>query len=90
METEAKKEVRVDRNAINVIQQERGISNVELARRMGVHHNAIIRIKKEQSTSFNGLTSLCEALNCHPFDIIRAEGFPPPLVDAPASLVAVA
>jgi DNA-binding Xre family transcriptional regulator len=82
------KEIRVDRNRLNVIMQDRGITNVELARRMKVHKNAIVRIKKEQSTSLSGLTDLCAALNCHPFDLMIAEGFPDPLVDAPPTLVA--
>lgn len=73
----------VDRGRINIIMQDRGISNVDLAERMGVHRNAIVRIKREQSTSLDGLEKLCKALNCHPFDIVMAEGFPDPLMDAP-------
>lgn len=79
--------IRVDRKALNIVMQDRGITNVELARRMEVHPNAIVRIKREQSTSLNGLADLCKALGCHPFDIMKAEGFPPPLVDAPTARI---
>ena len=80
------KDIRVDREMLAVIMQDRKLTNIELARRMGVHPNAIVRIKREESTSLNGLSDLCTALGCHPFDLIRVEGFPPPLVDASPAL----
>lgn len=78
-------DIRVDRHALNIVMQNKGVTNVELARRMKVHPNAIVRIKREQSTSLNGLADLCKALDCHPYDIMKVEGFPPPLVDAPTA-----
>lgn len=85
-----KQYIRVDRNMLNVIMHDRGITNVELARRMDVHPNAIVRIKREQSTSLSGLKDLCKALECHPFDIMKVEGFPDPLMDAPSALAETA
>ena len=81
-------DIRIDKDRLAVIMQDRKLTNVELARRMKVHPNAIVRIKSEESTSLNGLSKLCVALGCHPFDIMTVEGFPPPLVDAPAAVAA--
>lgn len=82
------KDIRIDKDRLAVIMQDRKLTNIELARRMDVHPNAIVRIKSEESTSLNGLSKLCAALGCHPFDLMRVEGFPPPLVDAPPAVVA--
>jgi DNA-binding Xre family transcriptional regulator len=62
----------------------RGMDLGQLAERTGMHYNSVLRIKNEQSTSFRGLEKLCIALDCHPFDLIVAEGFPEPFLDAPA------
>ena len=52
---------------------------------LGKHYNSIIRLKQEQSTTLPTLELLCEKLNCHPFDLIVAEGFPEPFLVAPVS-----
>jgi len=79
-------EVRVDKKRLEEIMKLRGLTNQELANRWGKHSNSVIRLKQEQSTTVDALTSLCKALDCHPFDLIVAEGFPEPFLVAPASL----
>src|SRR5690606_36981377 len=57
-----------------------GLDNESLAEAMGKHYNSIIRLKQEQSTTLANLEKLCQALQCHPFDLIVAEGFPEPFL----------
>ncbi len=76
--------IRVDAKRIDAVMTLRGVDEHELARRMGMHYNGIKRIQREQSTSLMGLEKLCAALECHPFDLIVAQGFPGPFSVAPA------
>lgn len=78
--------IRVDRKRIDALMELRGIDAHRLAERMGMHYNGVQKIRKEESTSIAGLEKLCGALECHPFDIIVAEGYPEPFLAAPASL----
>lgn len=71
-------DIRVDGKRLQALMTLRGMNEHDLARRMGIHYNGVKRIQREQSTSFAGLERLCAALNCHPFDLIVAEGFPEP------------
>lgn len=77
-------DIRVDRTRLEQIMKERGFTNTTLADAMGKHYNSILRLKQEQSLPFNELEKLCVVLNCHPFDLIVAEGFPEPFSLAPA------
>lgn len=77
--------VRIDRNRLELIMRERGFTNVSLAERLNKHYNSIQRLKKVQSMPLAELGELCDALQCHPFDLIVAEGFPEPFCLAPAS-----
>ena len=77
--------VRVDRVRLEEIMKLRGLDNNKLAQRLGMHYNGVLRIKKEQSTSIDGLQKLCNALSCHPFDLLVAEGYPEPFYLAQAS-----
>jgi Predicted transcriptional regulator len=77
--------VRVDKGRLEEIMRLRGLNNLELAAKWGKHPNSVIRLKAEQSTTVDGLAALCKALDCHPFDILVAEGFPPPFSVALAS-----
>lgn len=77
--------VRVDRRRLGAMMELRGLDNKSLSERVGLHYNTILRIKEEQSTTLARLEQLCDALDCHPFDLIVAEGFPEPFLEAPAS-----
>ena len=73
--------IRVDRGRLQVLLSLRGIDEHQLAKRTGMHYNNIGRIQRQQSTSLAGLEKLCDALECHPFDLIVAEGYPKPFLD---------
>ena len=77
--------VRVDKKRLEEIMRLRGLNNQELAARWGKHPNSVGRLKSEQSTTVEALASLCKALDCHPFDLLVAEGFPQPFSVALAS-----
>jgi DNA-binding Xre family transcriptional regulator len=81
----ASRKVRVDRQRLEALMALRGVSNESLADSIGKHYNSILRIKQEQSTTFDTLELLCDRLECHPFDLIVAEGYPAPFLAAPAS-----
>lgn len=80
------RDIRVDRKRLEAMMTLREIDEHELARRLGMHYNAVKRIQRLQSTSLSGLEKLCAALECHPFDLIVAEGYPEPFSVALASL----
>lgn len=77
--------IRVDRKRVDALMELRGIDAHRLAELMGMHYNGVQKIRKEESTSLSGLQKLCTALNCHPFDLIVAEGYPQPFSVALAS-----
>lgn len=81
----AEREIRVDRKRIDALMDLRGIDAHKLAELMGMHYNGVQKIRKEESTSLAGLEKLCAALNCHPFDLLVAEGYPQPFSAALAS-----
>lgn len=80
------RKVRLDRQRLEALMALRGFTNETLAQAMGKHYNSIIRIKQEQSTTFDTIELLCQHLTCHPFDLIVAEGYPAPFLASPASL----
>lgn len=77
--------VRIDRQRLEIVMNKRGFTNVGLAERLGKHPNSIQRLKRVQSMPLSELGQLCEVLECHPFDLLVAEGFPEPFCLAPAS-----
>jgi DNA-binding Xre family transcriptional regulator len=79
-------DIRIDRQRLETLMNLRGFDNESLAKAMGKHYNSVLRLKQEQSTTFSNLEKLCEVLQCHPFDLIVAEGFPQPFLEAQASL----
>jgi len=85
MEQEGQSRVRIDRQRLELVMSERGFTNVALAERLGKHPNSIQRLKRVQSMPLAALGELCEVLQCHPFDLLVAEGFPEPFCLAPAS-----
>lgn len=79
------REIRVDRKRIDVLMELRGLDAHQLAEKMDMHYNGVQKIRKEESTSLSGLEKLCAALECHPFDLLVAEGYPRPFLVALAS-----
>lgn len=75
----------VDPARLEYFMDREGIDLSELAERMGIHYNGALRIRSKKTTSLNGLSRLSKALNCHPFDLLVAEGFPDAFWVAPAS-----
>lgn len=80
------KEIRVDRQRLDKLMELRGLDTTSLAAKAGMHYNSVNHIRREQTTSLSGLEKLCDALNCHPFDLLVAEGYPEPFSVALASL----
>ena len=78
--------VRLDKRRLGAMMELRGVDNKKLAVMLNTHYNTILRMKEEQSTTLARLEQLCDALECHPFDLLVAEGFPEPFLAAPASL----
>lgn len=78
--------IKVDRERLEAVMRERRLTNVALAERMDMHYNGVQRIKREESTSIDGLERLCNALECHPFDLLVAVGYPNPFCPVQASL----
>jgi len=78
-------DIRVDRKRIDALMELRGIDAHQLAAKMNMHYNGVQKIRKEESTSLAGLKKLCDALGCHPFDVLVAEGYPQPFSVALAS-----
>lgn len=77
--------IRLDKQRLGAIMALRGITGVQLAKAIDVHPNAIVRLKAVERTSFATLEKVCSALNCSPFDLLVAEGYPAPFLGAPAS-----
>ena len=80
------KEVKIDKGRLTAMQELRGIDNKELARRLGINVSGLQRIKQKESTSMKTLGHLCDILDCHPFDLLVATGYPEPFLVAQASL----
>jgi DNA-binding Xre family transcriptional regulator len=78
-------QLRVDRIRLETLMTMRGETNKSLAEKTSKHPNSIVRLKKEQSIGLAELAELCAVLNCHPFDLLVAEGFPAPFWVAPVS-----
>jgi len=73
--------VKVSRKRLTAMQSLRGVSNQQLADAIGASYNGILRIKKDESTSLNTLSRICNVLYCNPVDILVMDGFPEPFLD---------
>jgi len=82
---ESQTSFRVDRVRLEEVMRVRGLTITTLAAKLGMHYNGVLRIKQTQSTSMDGVKALALALDCHPFDLVVAEGFPKPFYLAQAS-----
>ena len=81
--------VTIDGQQARQIMESNGLSVVEISRRMGVSRVTVYNLLKGDNTSLDVLASFAAALdNTNPLDILKTEGFPDPLVDASAGMVA--
>lgn len=80
-----RREIRIDKQRLDAMMELRDLDVTSLAAKAGMHYNSVNHIRRVQTTSMSGLEKLCGALNCHPFDLIVAEGYPEPFWVAPVS-----
>jgi len=69
--------ITVDALRLEVIMREKGFSMRSLSRKMSCHIATLYRIKETGHVSFGTLEEMCAALECHPFDLLVARGYPP-------------
>lgn len=79
-------EVRIDGKRLDVILLKRDMTMKQVAELMDMHYNSVLRMKTEGTTNLGTLQKLCNVLECHPFDLLVAEGYPQPFFPAPVSL----
>lgn len=79
-------EVRIDGKRLDVILLKRDMTLKKVSEEMDMHYNSILRMKVEGTTNLGTLQKLCNVLECHPFDLLVAEGYPQPFYPAPVSL----
>lgn len=77
--------LRLDRQRLEALMEMRGVSGASLARSIGVGAGTIQKIKSREATTLGRIAQLSRVLNCSPFDLLVAEGFPEPFSGAPAS-----
>lgn len=78
--------VRVDGVRLDATLKRRKMTLKTLAEKMDMHYNSVLAIKRTGGTNLGTLTKMCDVLECHPFDLLVAEGYPEPFSLAPASL----
>jgi len=79
------KTLRVNPKKVKILAALRGIyTNEELAHRAGITQRTLSNIMSGKGARLDTVASLAGALSCHPFDILMADGFPSPHMDAPA------
>ena len=77
------KTLRVDGDRLNAVMRLRGMSPTLLATQIGKHPNTIYKLRRKETTALETVGDICEALDCHPFDILVAEGYPAPSLASP-------
>ena len=77
--------VRVDAERLEEMLKRRKMSMNALADKLDMHPNSILRIKTTGGTNMGTLGKLCNVLECHPFDLLVAVGYPDPFSHALAS-----
>ena len=80
------KTLRLDGDRLDAVMRLRGMSSEALAGAIDKHPNTVRRMRREHSTALATVGDICVALECHPFDLLVAEGFPEPFYRAPVSL----
>lgn len=77
--------VRVDGHRLDVMLRRKQLTLTTLAEKMGMHYNSLLHIKRFGGTNLGTLARMCEVLECHPFDLLVAEGYPQPFYPAPVN-----
>jgi hypothetical protein len=62
-----------------------GSEVVFLSKRMNRPWSTVARIRDEKTTTLKTIGELASALSCHPVDLISANGYPDPKLDALAA-----
>ena len=75
--------VRLNMKFVKQRLSERDLTMRDLAAKASIGEATMYRIANGAGFNLETLGKLADALNCSPFDLIEAEGFPPPLVVAP-------
>ena len=81
-------EIVVDGHELEVRMKMRGLTQRETAKLAGIHENTISGMKDSGAVRLSVVVAVCNALEIHPLEILRFEGFPPPHVGAPAMAIA--
>lgn len=77
--------VRVDGVRLEAMLKHRKMTIKALAEKMEMHYNSVLAIKRTGGTNLGTLTKMCDVLECHPFDLLVANGYPEPFSLALAS-----
>jgi DNA-binding Xre family transcriptional regulator len=80
--------VRIDRKLVKVRMAEKEWTLADLAHHSDVHENTLRRLLNGEKFQSDTLGRLAEALGVHPVDLIEADGYSYPHMDAPALSVA--
>jgi DNA-binding Xre family transcriptional regulator len=78
--------IKVDAQRLEEMLRMRKLTLSVLAEKIDMHYSGVLRIKNTGSTNLGTLEKICNALDCHPFDLLVAVGYPAPFSLAPASL----
>lgn len=79
------KTLRIDGDRLDAVMRLRGYDAESLAGKIDKHPNTVYRVLREHTTALATVGVICAALDCHPFDLLVAEGYPEPFCLAPAS-----
>ena len=83
----SQKNLRIDRERVDILMKDRGISSfAELARVAGLHPNTLVKVLKGKNWDSSTAEKLAAALDCNPIDLQVAEGYPDPNWEALAVL----
>lgn len=80
--------LRINAKFVRLAMAEKNYDQRTLARKSGLSEPTIYNVLKGKSFSSDTLAKLAKALECHPVDLIEADGFVDPHVDASAAAFA--
>lgn len=82
--------VRINRRLIKVMMAQREWTIFDLAYNADLHYNTVKKVLDGAAFTSGTLEKLATALDVHPVDLIEAEGYSSPHMDAPAIPGAIA
>ena len=77
--------VKINQTALRVFLAQRSMEQKDLAEKSGVSEQTIVRLLKGKPFTSDTLGKLADALGVNPVDLIEAEGYASPLVEAQAA-----